>query len=328
VVSRVLNHAIQSGYRDLLPQGKFPFAFIFFEIDPEKIDVNVHPTKREVKFSNEHQIYNLLYLKVKKSLKSFQTISSYNLSSEKLVSEKSEKAKVGEKIIDYRTKMQKPDFIQEKIIDKIYPAEKRKEIEPEEKTTFQKIWQIFDQYILVQNEDELWIIDQHAAHERILYEEISENIGKSGLLSQKLLFPETLELSPKEFLIYRENSDILLKLGFEIELFGKNSLLISGVPSLLKNRSEKNFFCELLSELDENLKKEGDRIKSVAKAFACKAAIKSGLRLSYEEIKTLYQSLLSTKNPFSCPHGRPTIIKISLEELDKKFMRSILRKRT
>jgi len=148
------------------------------------------------------------------------------------------------------------------------------------------------------------------------------------MLSQKLLFPETVELSPKEFLTYNENSDLLEKLGFEIELFGKQNILISGVPSLLKNQSEKNFLKELLSEFDQNLKKENDRIKSVAQAFACKAAIKAGQKLTYQEIKTLYQSLLRAKNPFSCPHGRPTIIKISAKELDKRFMRSIPRRRS
>ncbi len=328
VVSRALNHAIQSGYGDLLPQGKFPIAFAFFEIEPKTIDVNVHPTKREVKFSNEHQIYNLLYLKVKKSLKSFQTIAVYDISSEKFVSEGAGKNIVGETTKVYKTKMEKPDYVQEKIVDEIFFAKEEKKKEFDEKKELGNLWQVFDQYILVQNENELWIIDQHAAHERILYEEISQNIDKNLLLSQKLLFPETIELSPKEFLTYQENSDLLQKIGFEIEPFGKNSILISGVPSLSKSRSEKELFCELLSELDQNQKKQDDRIKRIAQAFACKASIKAGQRLSYQEIKRLYQNLLSTNNPFSCPHGRPTVVRISLEELDKKFMRNILRKRS
>jgi len=323
VVSRALNHAIQSGYGELLPQGKFPFAFVFFEIDPKKIDVNVHPTKREVKFSDDRQIYNLLYLKVKKSLKSFQTIPVYGISSKELVSDKTKTKFVSETTGIYKTKEQKPDFVQEKIVEEIFLSkEEKKTKEPVHTEEVGNLWQIFDQYILVQNQDELWIIDQHAAHERILFEEISENIDKNLLLSQKLLFPETVELSPKEFLIYQQNSNLLEKLGFELELFGKQSLLISGVPSLLKGQSEKNFLKELLSEFDQNLKKQNDRVKSLAQAFACKAAIKSGQRLSYQEIKTLFGNLLRAKNPFCCPHGRPTIIKISIKELDRKFKRS------
>jgi DNA mismatch repair protein MutL len=352
VVSRYLNHAIRTGYGELLTQGKFPIAVVLIQIDPQKIDVNVHPTKREIKFSQEHQIYNLMHLTVRKSLGTVKTAPAF-VPKEKLVptpekesiqgirtktppevtSEK--KAPPVEKEIRGFTKKEKgftPQ--QEKILSQIYshrPLEnidkiEHKEAKPtrilEEKKNF---WQVFDSYIITQDKNELLIIDQHAAHERILYEEAYANLTKGKAISQQLLFPSVVELSPSEYFVLENNLDLFARLGFDIKPFGGKSVMINAVPSLLKNQSEIIFLKEVLSDFEEKLKLQIDnsdplsRIKSIAQSFACKAAIKAGERLKLDDMSALYKKLLITQNPFSCPHGRPTLIRFPLKELDKRF---------
>jgi DNA mismatch repair protein MutL len=352
VISRALNHAIQSGYGENLPQAKFPIAFVFIQIDPERIDVNVHPTKREVKFANENQIYNLLNLAVKKSLSTSLIMPAYEFPGEKSVTmDKQVKSSlIKETSPPYLADKKEKVLTQEDIIKEIYGGEKsppkaekserkaaalpsvnlkvdtpRETPEAEErKEDFpwgNILFQAFDQYIIIQKEDELLILDQHAAHERILYEATYKNLTDRKALSQKLLFPSVVELSPQEFFIYENFSDILAKIGFEIKSFGGKSVVIEAVPLTLKNQSEKIFLKELLADLDESQKSGKDKIKSLAQSFACKAAIKSGQRLSNEEMSSLYKQLFSVENPYTCPHGRPTVVTIPLRELDKKFKR-------
>ncbi len=352
VISRFLNHAIRTGYGELLPQGKFPIAFVFIQIDPQKIDVNVHPTKREIKFSQEHQVYNLMHLSVKKTLASLQAAPT--------VTQRNSVVKTSDKESDQKIKTRTPKGItpqkeglpiqrqikefakkekgftpqQEKILSEIYakhPLKKDDRIEQrvirpteisEEKRNF---WQVFDSYIITQDKEELIIIDQHAAHERILYEEAYANLTKSKATSQQLLFPSVVDLSPSEYFVLENNLDLFAKLGFEIKPFGGNSVVIHAVPSLLGNKSENLFLKAVLDDFEEKLKIKVDdsdplfRIKSIAQSFACKAAIKAGERLKLDDMSGLYKKLLATENPFSCPHGRPTLIRFPLKELDKRF---------
>jgi DNA mismatch repair protein MutL len=225
---------------------------------------------------------------------------------------------------------------QEKILSEIYsepPSRmddkiQQKELRPteisEEKKSF---WQVFDSYIITQGKDEIIIIDQHAAHERILYEETYSNLTKSKATAQQLLFPSVVELSPSEYFVLENNSDLFSKLGFEIKPFGGKSVMINAVPSLLKNKSEELFVKEILCDLEEKSKIQIEtsdplfRIKSLAQSFACKAAIKAGERLGQNDMSSLYKNLFATGNPFSCPHGRPTLIRFPLKELDKRFKR-------
>jgi len=358
VISRALNHAIQTGYEENLPQGKFPIAFVFIQIDPERIDVNVHPTKREVKFANENQIYNLLNLAVKKSLSTSLVMPAYEFPEEKSVTmDKETKSSLIKEISPtYPADKREEVLTQEDIIKEIYGGEKsppkgekskckaaalpqvnlpiesesasggkadtpRQEERKESLPSGNILFQAFDQYIVIQKEDELLILDQHAAHERILYEATYKNLTEREALSQKLLFPSVVELSPQEFFIYENFSDILAKIGFEIKSFGGKSVVIEAVPPTLKNQAEKIFLKELLADLDESQKSGKDKIKSLAQSFACKAAIKAGQRLSNEEMSSLYKQLFTLENPYTCPHGRPTVITIPLRELDKKFKR-------
>jgi DNA mismatch repair protein MutL len=165
------------------------------------------------------------------------------------------------------------------------------------------------------------VLDQHAAHERVLYEEAMKNLTLKPASSQQILFPTVLELSPREFQTFEVNKDLIRKLGFEIKSFGGRSILVTAVPTIIKNKSGELFLKEILAELEEEEKVEKNKVKAVAKSFACHAAVKAGERLTQEEMSTLLRQLFATEEPYSCPHGRPTVVKISIDELNKKFGR-------
>jgi DNA mismatch repair protein MutL len=167
------------------------------------------------------------------------------------------------------------------------------------------------------------IIDQHAAHERILYEKVMANFENSLPSSQQLLFPETIDLGASDFALVKELHPHLSRLGFDIRLFGKNTIVIDGIPADVKTGKEQKILQEVLDEFKNN---EHAGVKDVrdnlAKSFACKAAIKTGDKLNVTEMIVLIESLFITKVPYVCPHGRPVIVKIPLEELDKRFGRT------
>jgi len=383
ITSRSLYHAVQIGYGELLPKGKFPFAIVFIEIDPELVDVNVHPTKSEVRFSDEKGVHDLVYLKIKESLTSPEVMptlsklpestmpqasASHDIlrgweprlrevtTSEDITPTSSAPPKAesfdlpvaelpktkGEEGI-HRKQTQKSFFKEEvvepespkaqEIEEKKMPLSERPLEQVEDKLVeFAKVekkvdagagnlWQLADTYILSQVKGNLMVLDQHAAHERILYEEAMKNLTQKPASSQQILFPTVLELSPREFQTFEANKELIQKLGFEIKSFGGRSILVTAVPTVIKNKSGELFLKEILTELEEEEKVEKNKVKAVAKSFACHAAVKAGERLTQEEMSTLLHQLFATEEPYSCPHGRPTVVKISIEELNKKFGR-------
>ena len=185
------------------------------------------------------------------------------------------------------------------------------------------IWQAHNKYIISQIRNGLMIIDQHVAHERILYERVLANFENSLPSSQQLLFPETIELSAREYALVKELLPHLIRLGFDIKLFGKNTVVIEGIPADVRIGNEKKILQEVLDEFKNN---EHAGVKDVrdnlAKSFACKAAIKAGDKLNITEMVVLIEHLFLTKMPYVCPHGRPVIVRIPLEELDKRFGRT------
>ncbi|KPL03510.1 MAG: hypothetical protein AMJ73_06630 [candidate division Zixibacteria bacterium SM1_73] len=361
ITSRTLYHAVQTGFGELLPKGKFPFAIVFIEIDPELVDVNVHPTKREVRFSDERGMHDLVYSKIKEALTSsevmpiIEPIEKGVIPSEppgyKKVKPDFEKPKIpvppkaesfdrptaepSETNTETGTETEKEriqeSFFREDLVkhDQEAPiAESVKKGEVERTRGEKKIeeggvslWQLADTYILSQVRGNLMVLDQHAAHERILYEEAMKNLTERPASSQQILFPTVMELSPKEFQTLEEHKVLIGKLGFSFKHFGGRSILITAVPSLIKNKSGEFFLKEILTQLEEEEKVEKDRVKAVAKSFACHGSVKAGERLTQEEMSSLIHQLFATEEPYSCPHGRPTVVKISMDELNKKFGR-------
>jgi DNA mismatch repair protein MutL len=360
ITSKSLYHAVQSGYGELLPKGKFPFAIIFINIDPSLVDVNVHPTKSEVRFSDERGVHDLVYAKIKESLTSpltipefgscgpeiktkgentqpfqpsvsMQPISPYQeqkpltqksepAESSTFTSQKIDEGKLTQKSLFAETREELTNKSQISKLESQAPSPKSQV--PTLEAGRANLWQLADTYILSFLKGNLMVLDQHAAHERILYEEALRNLIKKQASSQQILFPTVSDLTPSEFHILEEHKELIQKLGFEIKHFGGRTILVTAVPTLVKNRSGEGFLKEILGQLQEEEKVEKDRVKAVAKSFACHAAIKAGERLNQEEMDNLVRQLFATEEPYSCPHGRPTIIKLSLEELNKKFGRS------
>lgn len=353
IVSRSLYHAVQSGYGELLPKGRFPFAIVLVEIDPKEVDVNVHPTKSEVRFLDERGMHHLVHTRVKESLTSSQVIPEFKteadeaqppgaevprhtpVSQQRFDSgpESSPPARhpsftsqpVEEQGMTQRSFLSDPhEKLSRSKKEEAPSVDKRKETPTEKKVEAgsANLWQLADTYILSQLKGNLMVLDQHAAHERILYEEALRNLTERKASSQQVLFPTVLELTPKEHQILEEHKDLIGKLGFEIKSFGGRSVLVTAVPSIVRNRSGEVFLREILAQVEEEGREEKDRVKAVAKSFACHGSVKAGERLSQEEMQHLVRHLFSTDEPYSCPHGRPTVIKLSLEELNKKFGRS------
>jgi DNA mismatch repair protein MutL len=184
--------------------------------------------------------------------------------------------------------------------------------------------QLQNKYILTPIKSGLMIIDQHVAHERILYEKAMRSFEETVPLSQQLLFPKTVQLDPGMFVTFKEMAWSLTRIGFEIKSFGKNTVVIEGVPQEVKTGAEEETLTEIIKEYIENqrLNTVSDEKDNIAKSFACKSAIKAGDKLSEREMRLLIDELFATSMPYVCPHGRPIVVKISIDEFDKRFGRT------
>ncbi len=356
VSNKQINHAVFTAYENILEKGDYPFFVLFLEIDPKRIDVNVHPSKLEVRFENEKDVYNFVLTVIKRSLGMQDLVPSMvftdeNSSLEKLTLDsfnKSERNDFSDRpVFSERKSYAKTDF-SDREIDLIFgtltdePVKKEQEFphpfeekenreilhqpavkksETAEESTF--IIQLHNKYILSQIKSGLMIIDQHVAHERILYEKVLTRFEADFPFSQQLIFPKTLNLDPGQIGILKEIQSHLIKLGFDLKFFGQNTIVIDGVPDDIKGGSEEKVLLELIDEYKTNEREKDLDIKdNVAKSYSCKAAIKAGDKLSEREMRLLIDQLFATSMPYVCPHGRPIVVKISLDEFDRRFGRT------
>ena len=357
VVSKQINHAVFSAYENFLEKGDYPFFILFLEIDPHHIDVNVHPSKLEVRFENEKDIYTFVMAVVKKSLGMFDLVpnmsfSESNTETEKLrqnVISKTEREDFSDRPFQReKLSLAKTQFSDKEIdllfsslpdLDKNHNnddtphpfqnADKQKvstteiQAESSEKDEFPFIIQLHNKYILAQIKTGLMIIDQHVAHERILYEKALKRIDANLPFSQQLLFPKKIELDPGRYQILKEIDELLKKLGFEIKFSAKNTIVVNGVTDDIVAGSEEKVLLEIIDEYSENQReKKLEERDNIAKSYSCHAAIKAGDRLSENEMRLLIDQLFATSMPYVCPHGRPVVIKISLGEFDRRFGRT------
>lgn len=356
VVSKQINHAVFSAFENFLEKGDYPFFILFIEIDPHKVDVNVHPSKLEVRFENEKDIYTFILAVVKKSLGLYDLVPSMEFSSPGLQTEKlkhltfsksgkedfSDRPFASERIPSTRT------FMNDKEIDLLFSAlpdsdsnvsnvqssgpfeQKQKEIVrteiksmPADEEAFPFIIQLHNKYILSQIKTGLMIIDQHVAHERILYEKALKRLDADLPFSQQLLFPKTIHLDPGKFQVLKELDPYMQKLGFDIKFFSKNTVVIDGVSDDIIAGSEEKLLLEIVEEYAANQsEKKLEERDNIAKSYSCKTAIKAGDKLSEREMRLLIDQLFATSMPYVCPHGRPVVIKISLDEFDRRFGRT------
>lgn len=377
VKSKILEDAIIDGYYTKLMKGKYPFAILFLTVDPKEVDVNVHPSKKIVKFSNEEEIYEFVLKKIEKCFEGDDDFVSPTLT-EKIESddkrfldfsdfeqftpiktetqsfkEMKDFAPVNHEKIDKREEFQNTDnnivnkkwepketFYNPKIekrvsigiedLEKNYysekeeivekPAEcKKSEDKPKEKTVnFRVIGQVFDTFILVERDGIFEIYDQHIVHERILYEKLKKMYYSDKTSMQQLLVPIRVITDPREMEIIAENMDNFKKAGFEIDRFSDNEILIRAVPMLEFNESIENIFRNVLNNIKE--KRYTDIRENILISMSCKGAIKANHKLSIEDMTTMIKKLHEI-GEYTCPHGRPIIVKITLDDLEKLFKR-------
>jgi DNA mismatch repair protein MutL len=334
IINRNLNHAVYSGYEHLVEMGSYPFVLLSLEIDPHRVDVNIHPTKLEVKFEDERSVYRFVMMAVRRTLSAHNLIPAVAIESE-AGSETASKLSFT-RVSFNRTPLAgfsgRGSAVSQTVdVGQLIQAGNRQveELEgslPQKKeglsTTIRPLAQIQNKYILSEAPSGLMIIDQHAAHERILYEQVLPRLEREAGQSQQLIFPQTLELSQADYATVMELHPLLEKIGFQVKLFGKQTIVIEGVPPDVKPGHEATIFQEVLEEYkDEERNPKSDARDRLAKSYACRAAIKAGDKLSHQEMVSLVDQLFATQVPYVCPHGRPVSIKLSIEELDKRFGR-------
>lgn len=331
-----LNRVINDSYHSYKPDNRYPIVVLNILVDPTLIDVNVHPTKMDVKFSKQTELLELVSKMIKEKLKQRILIPHIEVEDEPIqlnssfVSEEEplevyKKTQYEEQTLkfDYPEMQEQPikqDIIQESEVSyETADAEEDKEF-PE----LHYVGVVHGTYIICQNESGMYMIDQHAAKERVNYEFYKERLGNPNIETEHLLFPITLEFSTNEYIVLRENFNILEDMGFEVEEFGINSIIIKAHPTWLPKGYETEAIkriMELISTLESKFSIEKFN-EAIATMMSCKMAIKANEYVSEEEIHELLNRLKNCHNPFNCPHGRPTIIYYSNYDLEKLFKRS------
>ena len=398
IKSSLIAKALEDGYSNYLMQHKFPFTVLHFTIDTEMVDVNVHPTKMDVRFTGGNYLYDFVASSVAAALQQREMIPEALLSEEK--EEETQKIKVPEPFEQQRTRQfqvmeeqryeavrsPKQDiFIREAAEESLKamadntssdddffvqipagvadstpalraeaptepaapgtvmpanaeqaaPAVKaeppkqldlfeEKMLTKENRPRYRILGQIFDTYWLIAFTDKLFIVDQHAAHEKVKYERLMKHYHEKDIVTQTLNPPIVVTLSAKEEATYLSCKDVFAGLGFEIEDFGGREYALRGVPVDLYGQEEKTLFLSVLDEMSEGpLHKDLTVVEEKLATMACKSAVKGNHSFSFAEMEALIDELLTLDNPYNCPHGRPTIISMSKYEIEKKFKRIV-----
>ena len=395
VKSKLIENAVIDGYYTKLMKGRYPFAIIFLEIDPQEVDVNVHPSKKIVKFSDEKFIYEKILKEIENSFErddnfvsptleekqednfldfaefsKFVPLKAENKQFEDIKVEKYEKKEINDKPIerevenklkeeisrtleiptkvpieDKKTidleisdsennfnwleeekekkkveniKIEKPISINEDIKEKKLEKEENNFQKKNKKIDFKVLGQIFNSFILVERDGILEIYDQHIVHERILYESLKEEYSNREVSSQQLLVPIRVLVDPRERELVFKNIDSFTKFGFEIDEFGDNEILIRAVPIMNFRDSIENIFREILRNLKED--KSKDIRENIIISMSCRGAVKANEKLTQDEMEIMVEKLHEI-GEYTCPHGRPIIIKITMSDLEKLFKR-------
>ncbi len=339
VVSKAINHAAFSAYENLIDKGDFPFFVIFIEVPPNEVDVNVHPSKLEVKFRDERSIYGAIRSAARGALVRSDLVPELMVSSDtgRFVSRPTaESSRGGVVPVMFNARATQRYIQDERMSDAVDPLFALRLPQPRlsPDSTGESngggevvespggvIYQLHNKYIISQISTGLLVVDQHAAHERIIYERTLKRFGEHGQNTQQLLFPISLNLDPGDFSVVEETIGDLNQMGFSIKLFSGSTVVLDGVPVDLKAGREST----ILTEMIEDYKRDNDlRLtprEKLCKTYACKAAVKAGDYLTVEEMESLLDQLFNAEVPYVCPHGRPVLVKIPLLELDKKFGR-------
>ena len=337
IKDRLMNRAVYNAYESLIKRGEYPFFVINLLLPGDQVDVNVHPMKTEVRFKDEWRLFHILKSEVADALSSvLDTIPGFDTSYQN-----GEINKGNDNFNPYSTAPRETiptdpnqNTLEFNSSDNLSPSKgdilrardyvtklAEKPVNNQQSIATENIWQIHKKYIVSEVNSGLVIIDQHVAHERILYEDALKAFESTSMASQTLLFPETLEFSPDDFDALFDVLPYLEKIGFKIKKQDNLSIKIDAIPSEMAIGNEREVIREILDNFLKERKKYSSFQEGIAAMFACKAAIKAGDSLMREEMQELVNRLFSTKHPYYCPHGRPIIVQMSLDELDGRFER-------
>lgn len=390
--SKIISGALEEGYKAYLMQHKYPFCVLMMDVEPSRVDVNVHPSKMEVRFTEEARVYQLVAGMVKEALQAHEMIPEITLTVQEKEAEKEKplepfqkKREAWQSAADKKTperglpktskdffidfdeeentpltpkgqeterhddKARKPEEPKKPAAEKadirftdfaenftkraaedgaVYHTEQmdlfeEKILSETSRKKFRILGQVFDTFWIVVFEDKLLMIDQHAAHEKVKYERIMKTLAKGEVLSQNLYPPMVISLSGKEQEILQRYQEAFRALGFELEYFGGKEITVRSAPTELFGNTMKEMFLEVLDELSATGAGRAKSIEDRIATMACKAAVKGNTGMSVPEMEALLDELLTLENPYFCPHGRPTIISFSKQELEKKFKRIV-----
>lgn len=359
ITNKNIAHAVYTAYENLLIKGTFPFFLLFLEIDPRRIDVNVHPSKMEAKFEDEQAIYRFVSSVVRRTLSTNDLVPAMSARSEggdpgsigfqftnrqhswsgevvdrstgEIVTGRREQYDRQSSGGEFRRTVSGSAAVEKLFapVSSTHQSDDVRELAASEGLldsllrSDTRIWQLHNKYILMPIESGMLIVDQHVAHERVLYERIVHRFERGTTASQQLLFPQTLELTPGDFVLANELAEHFARIGFTIKPFGRNTIVVEGIPADVRREDEAKIVEDVLS-LYREYQQHGmiDARDTLAKSFSCKAAVKAGDPLQVEAMRSLLDQLFQTKIPYVCPHGRPVLLKISIEELDRRFGRT------
>ena len=346
VKSKSINHAVFSAYQNILSKGEYPFFVLFLDIDPSRLDVNIHPTKQEIKFYDDTQIYSFVNAVVKKSLGSYDFVPksfSSNIFESKQRNNSYKKNRMertnSASIDDDKLELLFGDVEKELSSNEnnnvlLHPFSKNKSVEVEHRVTNKSVESesetqkdfvvsLHDKYILTQIKSGLMVIDAHLAHIRILYDKALSSLNTNMSFAQQLLFVQTFRISKEAYNMLQSNDKLFSAIGFEIRYFSNSTISITGVPSDVKFGSEVKALMGILEELLalSKVKKENISNEKFAQIYSKHVALKMNNSMTQNRMKSLIDQLFSTSNPYISPCNKPIIVKIPLTEFDKKFER-------
>jgi DNA mismatch repair protein MutL len=361
IQNRMLSQALQQAYGELLEERHAPFAMLFLGIEPTRVDVNVHPAKLEIKFEDERSVRNMFYPVIKRAVQlhdfspGASVVSVPGMQEERMLQGGEEAlyrrimyherpGRAGTTAELYAGYRENALFVPQPQDPR--SASRQEDFfsvrEPEEQTTMlqsrfhdddgnteqaggaePKIWQLHNKYIICQIKNGMMIIDQHVAHERVLYERALDVMNQNVPNSQQLLFPQKVELRQWEYEVFEEIRDDLYRLGFNLRDFGSRTVMIEGIPQDVRPGTEVTILQDMISGYQENSSRlKLEKRDNLAKSYSCRNAIMAGQKLNIEEMRSLIDNLFATRVPYSCPHGRPVIVKLMLDQLDRMFGRT------
>lgn len=323
-----INKMINEGYYTYKPESLYPIVVINIETDPTLVDVNIHPTKQDVKLSKMDELSETLVSAIKDAL--YNTILIPKAVGEEEVEPSSNESIINELpetlfVSENKTNYSLNNFVREENSDEVQLNIDFKDTLRNEEIKKMELYPVgiaFGTYIIAENEEGIFMIDQHAAQERINYENVLKNIVTKS--SETMLLPITIELSKSDFEMVKENIKYLTDIGFDFEEFGMNTYRVNAHPTWVKKGCEEDTIRAIIDTLIEEGKFDATRFNDkVAATIACKASIKGNMRITLDEAEFILKELVLCDNPYNCPHGRPTIIKFTKYELEKMFKRAM-----